>query len=122
MSKPMLWPTTGAPATNASSFSAASLAIGAPATSAAGMPCIWTPKISAARVHEGREPIDDLAVANADGADLDQVGNLGVSAGRLGVENDQLVAGLADLLDELQNGAGARLEVHGRLGLAGCGA
>src|SRR5450759_268859 len=76
----------------------------------------------AARVHEGREAVDDLAVTNANCADLDQVGNLGIAAGRLGIENDDLVTGLADLLDELQNGAGAGLEIHGALGLANGGA
>ncbi len=72
----------------------------------------------AAGVHEGGEAIDDVAVANAHGADLDQVGNLGVAAGRLGVDYDELRAGLANLLDELENGAGAGIEIADGLRLA----
>ncbi len=67
-----------------------------------------------ARTDEGREAVHDRAVANANGPDLDQVGNLGVATGRLGVDDDKLPAWLADLLDKLQDGACTRLEVaHG---------
>ena len=72
----------------------------------------------AARVHERGEAIDDLAVADANGADLDQVRDFGIAAGRLGVDDDELGAAFADLLDELQDGAGAGLEEAQNLGLA----
>ena len=118
----MLWPTRLAVPANSRKRRAASRGAGAPATSASVMPCIWAPKIGAAGVHEGREAIDDLAVADAHGADLDQVRNLGIAAGGLDVDDDELGAALGDLLDEVEDGAGAGLEVADDLGLADGGA
>ena len=45
MSKPTLWPTSGAPPTKSSALRAASAGLGAPLTSLSVMPCIWLPTI-----------------------------------------------------------------------------
>ncbi len=75
-----------------------------------------------ARVHESGEAIDDLAIAHAHGADLDQVRHLGVAAGSLDVDDDELGTALGGFLDELEDGARPGLEVADRLGLADGGA
>ncbi len=108
-SKPTLWPTRRRVAgERREAAAAASRGAGAPATSASVMPCIWCAEDRPARVHEGGEAIDDLAVADAHGADLDQVGHLGVAAGGLDVDDDELGRRAGDLLDEVEDGARCR--------------
>ena len=71
-----------------------------------------------ARVDEGRPAVGDLAALDLDRGDLDEVGHLGVRPGRLDVDDDELVTGV-DRLGEVEDRAGARLEVRLVLGLAG---
>ena len=71
----------------------------------------------AARVDERRPAVDDLAALDLDRGDLDEVGHLGVGAGRLDVDDDELVAGV-DAVREVEDRAGAGLEERRALGLA----
>ena len=84
-------------------------ASGALATSASVMPCSWLPTMG----RPGLTRVDQRSVIlpplTSHRADLDEVGHLGVAAGRLDVEDDELAAGLGGL-DEVQDGAGAGLE------------
>ena len=70
-----------------------------------------------AGVDQGRPAIDDLVALDPHGGDLDEVGHLGVAAGRLDVEDDELATGLGRL-GEVQHGAGAGFEEGRDLGLA----
>ncbi len=70
-----------------------------------------------ARVDQGRPAIGDLAALDLDGGDLDEVGHLGIGAGRLDVDDDELVTGV-DGGREVEHGAGAGLEERRGLGLA----
>ena len=47
-----------------------------------------------ARVDEGRPAVGDLAALDLDRGDLDEIGHLRVGAGRLDVDDDELVAGV----------------------------
>ena len=71
-----------------------------------------------AGVHEGRPAVDDLAALDLDGGDLDEVGHLGIGAGGLDVDDDELATGLGDGLREVEHRAGAGLEERRALGLA----
>jgi len=72
----------------------------------------------AAGIDERGEAIDDLAVADADGADLDEIRHLGVTAGRLRVHDHELRATLGGAVDEVEDRIRAGLEVADQLGLA----
>ncbi len=71
----------------------------------------------AARVHEGRPAVGDLATLHAHRGDLDEVGHLGVRPGGLHVDDDELRAGLG-LRDEVENRLGPGVEEREALGLA----
>ncbi len=81
------------------------------------MPCIWLPMIGRPGLTSVDHVIRDLAALDLDRGDLDEVGHLGVGAGRLDVDDDELVTGL-DGLGEVEDRARARLEVRRALGLA----
>ena len=72
----------------------------------------------AARVDQGRPAVGDLAALDLDRGDLDEIGHLRVGAGRLDVDDDELVTGV-DRLGEVEDRARARLEERLALGLAG---
>ena len=90
---------------------------GAFATSLSVMPCIWLPTIGRAGLDERRPAVGDLAALDLDGGDLDEIGHLRVGAGRLDVDDDELALRV-DAGDEVEDRAGARLEVRDALGLA----
>ena len=71
----------------------------------------------AAGVDEGRPAVGDLAALDLDRGDLDEVGHLGVGAGRLDVDDDELVTGV-DRRREVEDRARAGLEERRALGLA----
>ena len=71
----------------------------------------------AARVDERRPAVGDLPALDLDRGDLDEVGHLGVGAGRLDVDDDELVARVGRL-GEVEDRAGAGLEERRALGLA----
>ena len=64
-----------------------------------------------------RPAIGDLALLHLHAGDLDDVGESGVHAGRLDVDDDELTTGL-DRIDERQHRVGAGLDVAELLGLA----
>ena len=68
-------------------------------------------------VDEGRPAVGDLAALDPDRGDLDEVRHLGVGAGGLDVDDDELAARLRQL-GELEHGVGRGLEVRQALRLA----
>ncbi len=71
----------------------------------------------ATRVDEGRPAVGDLAALDLDGGDLDQVGHLRIGAGRLDVDDDELVARVHGV-GEVEDRARAGLDERRGLGLA----
>ncbi len=69
------------------------------------------------RVDQGRPAVGDLAALDLDRGDLDEVGHLRVGAGRLDVDDDELVTGV-DGLGEVEDGARTGFEERRALGLA----
>ena len=75
------------------------------------------PTIGRPRVDERGPAVGDLPALDLDRGDLDEVGHLGVRAGRLDVDDDERVTGV-DGLGEGQDRARAGLEERRALGLA----
>ena len=90
---------------------------GAPLTSLSVMPCIWLPTIGRPGIDERRPAVDDLRALDLDRGDLDEVRHLGVGAGRLDVDDDELALGVGRV-GEVEDGVGRRLDVRDALGLA----
>ena len=72
----------------------------------------------AARVDERGPPVGDLAALDLDRGDLEQIGHLRIGAGRLDVDDDELVAGIR-ARSEVEDRAGPGLEERRDLRLAG---
>ena len=70
-----------------------------------------------AGIDEGRPAVGDLAALDLDRGDLDEVGHLRIGAGRLDVDDDELVTGV-DAVGEGEHRARAGLEERRALGLA----
>ena len=68
-------------------------------------------------IHERRPAVDDLGALDLDRGDLDEVRHLGVGAGRLGVDDDELALGIGRRR-EIEDRVGRRLDVRDALGLA----
>ena len=90
---------------------------GAFLTSASVMPCIWLPTIG----RPGLTSVDQRSVIlpplTLTAAISTRSAIFGIGAGRLDVDDDELVAGV-DRRREVEDRAGARLEERGALGLA----
>ena len=71
----------------------------------------------AAGVHERRPAVDDLRALDLDRGDLDEVRHLGIGAGRLGVDDDELALGVSRR-GEFEDGVRRRLDVRDALRLA----
>ena len=117
MSKPTEWPTSGASPTKSSALRAASAGLERALDVLVRDAVHLVADDRSSGVDEGRPLVGDLAALDADGSDLDEVGQLGIGAGGLDVDDDELATG-AGPLGELEHGVGERLQVRQALGLA----
>ena len=89
-SKPTLWPTRSASPANVEELLGRVLGRRGALDVLVGDAVDLVADDRAARVDEGRPLVGDLAALDLDGADLDEIGHLGVAAGRLDVDDDEL--------------------------------